>query len=204
MPALTLYVDNNFISPYAMACFVTLVEKNLPFDLQVLDIDDGQHLQPPFRDLAMTGRIPMLVHGDVMLNESSAIIEYLEEAFPDSSRVLPSDIVERAHAREIQAWIRSDLLTLRAERSTVAVFIEPSKEPLSAAGQAAADRLIRIADRLIKGENLFSQWTIADTDLALMLNRLVHNGDPVPEHIAAYAKAQWQRPSVQQWVAKRG
>ncbi|MEJ7807066.1 MAG: glutathione S-transferase, partial [Telluria sp.] len=33
MPALTLYVDANFISPYAMACFVALVEKKLPFDL---------------------------------------------------------------------------------------------------------------------------------------------------------------------------
>jgi len=33
-----------------------------------------------------------------------------------------------------------------------------------------------------------------------MLNRLVLNGDPVPEKLAAYARHQWQRPSVLSWV----
>ncbi len=206
MPALTLYVDSTFISPYAMACFVALVEKQLPFELKTIDLDAAENLQPQYRDLALTGRIPMLVHGDVVLNESSAIVEYLDEAFPapQYARMLPADMVKRAKARQIQAWIRSDLLTLRAERSTVVVFIEPTATPLTVAGQAAAARLIRIAERLIDGEHLFGEWSIADTDLALMLNRLVHNGDPVPERVAAYARAQWQRPSVQAWVAKRG
>ena len=203
MPALSLYVDSNFISPYAMACFVALVEKKLPFDLKTIDLDSGEHLQPKFRDLALTGRVPVLVHGDVMLSESSAIIEYLDEAFPEHARALPADLVKRARARELQAFIRSDLLALRAERSTLVVFVEPTTAPLSAAGQAAAERLIRIAGRLIEGEHLFGDWSIADTDLALMLNRLVHSGDPVPERVAAWARTQWQRPSVQQWVAKR-
>lgn len=205
MPALTLYVDANFISPYAMACFVALVEKQLPFELKTIDIDAGEHLQPPYHNLATTGRIPMLVHGDVVLNESSAIVEYLDDAFPapQFARMLPADIVKRAKARQIQAWIRSDLLALRAERSTVVVFIEPTATPLTEAGQAAAERLIGIAERLIDGEHLFGEWSIADMDLAVMLNRLVHNGDPVPERVAAYARAQWRRPSVQAWVAKR-
>lgn len=205
MPALTLYVDANFVSPYAMACFVALVEKQLPFDLKVLDLDAGEHLQPQFRDLALTGRVPMLVHGDVALTESSAIIDYLEEAFPAPAyaRVLPADMVKRAKAREIQAWIRSDLLALRVERNTMCVFAQPNTTALTVDGQAAADRLIRIAERVIDGAHLFGEWSIADTDLALMLNRLVINGDPVPERVAVYARAQWQRPSVQQWIAKR-
>lgn len=210
MPALTLYVDSNFISPYAMACFVALVEKKLPFDLKPIDIDSGLHLQPPYRDLAPTGRVPMLVHGDggpddLVLNESSAIIEYLDEAFPapQHAPLLPGELSQRARARQVMAWIRSDLLDLRVERSTVGVFIKPSSTPLTTAGQAAAERLCRIADRLIDGEHLFGQWSMADTDLALMLNRLVHNGDPVPERLAACARAQWQRPSVQAWLAIR-
>ncbi|MDH4191976.1 MAG: glutathione S-transferase, partial [Betaproteobacteria bacterium] len=36
--------------------------------------------------------------------------------------------------------------------------------------------------------------------LALMLNRLVLNGDSVPERLAAYARRQWERPSVRRWV----
>jgi glutathione S-transferase len=202
MPSLTLYVDSTFCSPYAMSVYVTLLEKKLDFELKTIDLEGGANLAPAYRDLALTGRVPTLVHGELVLNESSAIIEYLEEAFPAPAyaAVLPGDMVQRARARQVQAWIRSDLLALRAERSTAVVFIEPTPTPLTPAAHSAVERLIRAAERLIDGEHLFGQWSIADTDLALMLNRLVRNGDPVPQRIADYANRQWQRPSVQQWV----
>lgn len=202
MASLTLYADSTFCSPYAMSVYVTLLEKQLDFELKTIDLDGGEHLAPAYRDLALTGRIPTLVHGDLVLNESSAIIEYLDEAFPapDHAAVLPADMVRRARARQVQAWIRGDLLALRAERSTHVVFVEPTSTPLTPAAQAAAERLLRVAERLIDGEHLFGAWSIADTDLAVMLNRLVRNGDPVPQRIADYANRQWQRPSVQQWV----
>ena len=64
------------------------------------------------------------------------------------------------------------------------------------------DRTFSAAEALLpaNSENLFGRWCIADVDLALMLNRLVLNGDPVPERLAAYARHQWQRLSVQLWV----
>ncbi|MBB3257144.1 hypothetical protein F4827_002309 [Paraburkholderia bannensis] len=34
-----------------------------------------------------------------------------------------------------------------------------------------------------------------------MLNRLVLNGDAVPPPLADYARYQWQRPTVQRWLA---
>jgi glutathione S-transferase len=58
------------------------------------------------------------------------------------------------------------------------------------------------SDLLSQGHqlSLFEQWCIADTDLALMLNRLILNGDPVPAVLEDYATHQWQRSSVQQWI----
>jgi glutathione S-transferase len=114
--------------------------------------------------------------------------------------VLPRDLRQRAQARQIQAWLRSDLMPIRSERSTNVIFIEPIARPLTPEGEASAARLIRIAGRLIDGANLFGEWCIADTDLALMLNRLIMNGDPVPQKLKDYAGAQWQRESVQKWV----
>ncbi|WP_409522342.1 hypothetical protein [Nitrincola sp. MINF-07-Sa-05] len=55
----------------------------------------------------------------------------------------------------------------------------------------------------VEAENLFGQWCIADVDLALMINRLTLNGDAVPERLAAYARRQWQRHTVQLWVNQR-
>ena len=204
MSRLSLYVDSTFASPYAMSVFVTLVEKKLDFDLRTVDLEGGEQRLPAYRDLALTGRVPALVHGDLVLGESSAIIDYLEEAFPAPGHraVLPADMQKRARARQVQAWLRSDLPALRTDRNTGVIFFAPVTTPLSAAGQADAERLIRIAERLVDGENLFGLWCIADTELALMLNRLVLNGDPVPQRLADYAGRQWRRASVQQWVAK--
>ena len=40
----------------------------------------------------------------------------------------------------------------------------------------------------------------ADTELAVMLSRLVKNGDPVPAKLKDYVEHQWQRPSLQAWL----
>lgn len=200
---LLLYVDGQFASPYAMSAFVALREKSLPFRLETVDLGAGANTRPPFARMSVTKRVPTLVHGDFHLSESSAICEYLEEAFPGSGgRLYPTDLRGRARAREVQAWLRSDLLALRMERSTEVVFYGTTAAPLSAQARAAVEKLFAAADRLIPkdGEYLCGEWCIADVDLALMLHRLVLHGDPVPERIAAYARHQWTRPSVQSWV----
>lgn len=203
--ALKLYTDRDFHSPYAMSVFVGLTEKKLPFTVETVDLGAGEEKLAPYRDLALTARVPALDHDGFVLSESSAIVEYLDEAFPapEHAALLPADPRQRARARQIQAWLRSDLLALRGERSTRVVFVGPVDTPLSRDGQAAADKLIRIADALVGGPQLFGAWCIADTDLALMLNRLILNGDPVPAKLRDYAAGQWQRPSVQQWLQPR-
>ncbi len=199
--SLRLYVDALFTSPYAMSVFVTLREKGLDFELLTLNLDAAQHHTPDFAQLSLTQRVPTLVDGDFALSESSAITEYLEQAYP-ATPVYPAGLEPRARARQVQAWLRSDLLPIREERSTQVVFYAKHMPPLSPAGQAAAARLIGAAQALLtdNGPNLFGEWSIADLDLAVMLNRLILNGDEVPARLVAYAQHQWQRPSVQEWV----
>ncbi|MCZ7653269.1 MAG: hypothetical protein M5R42_01795 [Rhodocyclaceae bacterium] len=97
---------------------------------------------------------------------------------------------------------RSDLMALREERPTTVVFKAAVCKPLTEAGRAAADKLIRVAASLIGegADHLFGDWCIADTELALMLNRLVAHGDAVPENLKCYVQVQWARPSVQAWL----
>lgn len=196
-----LYADAQFTSPYAMSVFVTLHEKQLPFDLSTVDLDSHANHEAKYAATSLTQRVPTLVEGDFALSESSAITEYLEEAFPQT-RVYPQDRLLRARARQVQAWLRSDLMPIREERSTQVVFYGVRGAPLSSAAQAAAQKLLSAAEALlpVNAENLFGDWCIADTDLAVMLNRLVMHGDPVPARLAAYATRQWQRPSVQLWA----
>lgn len=196
-----LYVDAQFTSPYAMSVFVTLQEKGLPFEVHTLDLDALEQQAPAFAGLSVTQRVPTLEQGGFALSESSAITEYLDEVFPQMP-VYPTEPRQRARARQIQAWLRSDLLPIRQERSTLVVFCGIKYGPLSTQAQMAADKLIAAAQHwLAAGDDyLFGQWSIADVDLAVMLNRLILNGDPVPAPLVAYAQRQWQRPSVQAWV----
>jgi glutathione S-transferase len=157
--------------------------------------------------VSLTQRVPAIVHGNFHLSESSAITEYLEEEFPapGCASVYPHDRQKRALARQVQAWLRSDLISLREERSTETIFLnKPADRPLSGRAQASAEKLIAAADQLVPegAGNIFGDWCIADTDLAVMLNRLILNGDAVPSRLKAYAGLQWQRASVQQWVNK--
>ncbi|QXI30599.1 glutathione transferase [Pseudomonas vanderleydeniana] len=199
---LRLYVDAQYTSPYALSVFVALREKALEFDLQPLDLDAHEQQAQGYAGLSLTQRVPTLEQGGFALSESSAITEYLEEQFAQAP-IYPRDARQRARVRQVQAWLRSDLQALRQERSTLVIFYGQKAGPLSAAGEAAARKLIEAAQLLLGDgrEYLCGQWSIADIDLALMLNRLILNGDPVPAGLVDYARRQWQHPAVQEWLA---
>nr|WP_218576435.1 glutathione transferase [Pseudomonas sp. SLFW] len=198
---LRLYVDAQYTSPYALSAFVVLREKGLDFEWIPVDLEAGEQQGPQYTALSVTQRVPTLVHGDFSLSESSAIDEYLEEVFPGAP-VYPRNPQRRAKAREVQAWLRSDLAPLRQERSTLVVFYGQHAPALTPVAKAAAQKLIEGAEALLPdgAGDLFGEWSIADVELALMLNRLILNGDDVPEALVRYAKRQWARPSVQEWV----
>jgi glutathione S-transferase len=203
---LVLYGEKNFESPYVFSCWVALKEKALPFELETMSLAAGEHRKGDYPSRSITGRVPSLRHGDFWLAESSAIDEYLEDVFPPPAypRLYPPDPPARARARQVQAWVRSDLMPVREERPTSSVFSKEPVKPLGDAAKAAVERLLRGADALVpEGDgHLFGAFGIADADLAMMLMRLVANGDPVPAKLAAYARRVWERPSVKSWLAK--
>ena len=203
---LTLYGNHVFSSPYVFSVFVALTEKGLRFDLELLDLESGEHRRGEYPERSFTARVPALRHGDVWIAESSAIDEYLEETFPPPRwpRLYPDDRALCAKVRMVQAFVRSDLAALRAERPTSTLFQGEAPRPLSPEAKASAERLCEVAGRFLPdgASYLAGAFTIADADLALMLQRLVANGDPCPPRLASYARAIFERPSVRAWLAR--
>jgi glutathione S-transferase len=203
---LVLWGESKFQSPYVFSCWVALQEKAIPFELRTMSLEAGEHRRGDYPSRSVTGRVPSLQHGDLWLAESSAIDEYLEDAFgpPRHPAIYPQGATERARARQLQAWLRSDLVALRDERPTSSVFCGEPVKPLTAAGKEAADRVVRATEALLPpgATHLFGAFSIADADLAMMLQRLVANGDPVPARVKAYAEVIWKRPSIQSWLSK--
>ena len=205
MATLRLSVDTYWTSAYAFSVFVALKEKGLPFTVHAVALHQGEHRRPEALAASLTGRVPVLFHDGWTLSESSAIDEYLEDVFPHPGhpRLFPEDARERARARQLMAWVRSDLGPIRQERPTTTLFYEDMDvQPLSTQAQGSAARLLAVADALIpEGRTtLFANFCIADADFALMLLRLLWNAHPAPKKVQAYVEAQWARPSVREWV----
>jgi len=204
MEPLVLHVDGFWNSPYAFSVFVCLKEKGLAFELREVKLHEQAQRAPDFGAKSVTSRVPLLEHGAFRLSESSAIVEYLEDTFapPRHAATLPAAPRDRARARQIMAWIRSDLMPIREERATHTFLYGHPVRALSPAGKVAAAKLIAAASAFIPdgSTSLFDSFSIADADLAMMLMRLVGNGDDVPTKLRDFVAAQWQRPSVREWV----
>ncbi len=205
MADFTLHAETLWASPYAFSSFVALREKNAPFDLVEVDLAHGAHRHAGYATRSITGRVPSLEHQGFRLAESSAIAEYLEEVLPPPRfpRLFPEAVRDRARARQVMAWLRSDVPVLRDERSTMTMFYSASRpRPLSGPASRDVERLVHVAEQLVPADGgpLFGAWALVDAELAFMLHRLIMKGDPIPERIAAYARAQWARPSVREFV----
>ncbi len=200
---LTLYCDSFWISPWVYSCWVALEEKQLGYDVVEISLGAGAQRDPAYANATITERVPALRHGDFMLAESSAIVEYLEEAFSGEPPMLPRELRQRARCRQLTSWIRSeDTAPIRSERPTTTMFYERAARPLSDAARSAADKLFRIAERLLPdgAAALFGHFSIADAELAFLLQRLILNGDAVPDRLRNWADGIWQRPTIEAFV----
>ena len=166
-PVITLWSDADFFSPYVMSVYVALQEKSLPFTLKTVDLNRGEHLQAGWTGYAATRRVPLLEVDDFALSESSAITEYLDERFapPEWERIYPHDLQKRARARQIQAWLRSDLMPIREERSTAVVFdgiLNRDPVPASTLNPAVPHELDRIIAKALEKDRAMRYQTAAD------------------------------------------
>src|ERR1700730_9277264 len=97
---ITLYYGSG--SPYAWRAQLALEHKALPYELKVLSFSAGDTRKPEFVALNPRHRVPVLVDDDFVLYESSAIVEYLDEAYPGRGAPLfPGDARTRAIIRRM-------------------------------------------------------------------------------------------------------
>jgi maleylacetoacetate isomerase len=93
--------------------------KNISYERVDIDLlrctqEDGSS----FLRLNSQGMVPTVVHGDLVLSQSIAIAEYLDEIFP-TPRLLPSDVKARARVRALALMIACDgqpIVNLRIRR----------------------------------------------------------------------------------------
>ena len=199
--SIVLYVEASWCSPWVCLVWTTLREKQIPFTTATGMLRLRSGAIELLRERTLTGTAPVLQHGTFWLAESLAIVEYLEEMFPQP-RVLPAEIHDRARARQVMAWMRHDHALLREERPSERIFYPATVAPLSPAAREMADQVIAVAEKLgadARGR-VFETFGVFDVELAFALMRLIATGHAVPERLRDYAAAVWARPSVREFV----
>jgi maleylpyruvate isomerase len=99
-----------FRSSAAYRVRIALNLKGLDYEYAPVHLlrDGGQQLKPEYRELNPDGIVPTLIDGDDVLNQSLAIIEYLEETHPEPP-LLPRAPVDRAFVRSIALQVACEI-----------------------------------------------------------------------------------------------
>jgi len=94
---------------------IALNLKGLQTEYLPVDLRTEQHLQAAFKAINPQGLVPALVDGDQVLIQSPAIIEWLEEKYPNPP-LLPADAQQRAHVRALAAMVGCDIHPINNRR----------------------------------------------------------------------------------------
>jgi len=86
-----------------------LEEVGAPYELKLLSLEAREHKTPEYLAINPMGRVPTLVHGDIVVTETGAINAYLADAFPGANLAPPVDSPLRG---EYYRWIFYSVATM--------------------------------------------------------------------------------------------
>ena len=208
---LQLYIGNKNYSSWSMRPWVLLTQAGIAFDEVMVrfdSFDPGSAFKKTLANATPTGKVPLLVDGDLAVWDTLAIAEYVAEQYPDK-QLWPADKAARARARSICAEMHSGFTALRgncpmnidANLADTGALIWRDKPAV----RADVQRLVDMWSALLaehRGPLLFGNFTVADAYFAPVCMRLKTYALPVPPAIAAYVDRVCALPGVQAWITQ--
>lgn len=139
--SVTLYYGSG--SAYAWRVWLALEHKTVTYDLKVLSFSAGDLRTPEYTRLNPRQRVPTLVDGDFVIRESAAIMEYVEERWPQAP-LFAGELRARAEQRRMIREADDDVGGKIGELFA-AVFAPPEKSDAQALAAAVADMQAEVA-----------------------------------------------------------
>jgi glutathione S-transferase len=101
-PVITII--GSYVSPYVRKVLACLALKQLDYRIDPIAPFYGDD---EFARLSPLRRVPVLIDDRVTLCDSSVIVQYLEDRYPDRYALHPPDVVDRARARWLEEYADS-------------------------------------------------------------------------------------------------
>jgi glutathione S-transferase len=203
---LKLFIGNKSYSSWSLRGWLAAKISGLPFEENVVPLyDDAWEKRREGDEFApSSGKVPILWDGDVVVWDSLAIIEYLNEK-SGGDKFWPFDEAARAMARSMCAEMHSGFAALRRHHSMNTRRIYPPAEVLPEV-KADIERIMELwAQARARyggdGDFLFGSFSAADIMYAPVVTRFITYSLPVAQFAIPYMQAVIAHPFMQAWIA---
>lgn len=202
------------LSLFSRKVEIALAEKGLDYERVMVPFSQAEGYFPKHPDVLAAnpkGQVPVFVDDDLTLFDSTLIIEYLEDVYPDPA-LLPEDPVARARCRLLELTADEILLPMIVPimYRTEPPDPDPAKQRARQAEGERAEKEIgafyAATEKRLENKMYFEDMFSA-ADIALFMDILFANRlggpplDPYPKLIAWYDRVA-ARPSVARVVAE--
>lgn len=202
MAGATLLISSKNYSSWSLRGYLLARLSGLPFEEKIVDPDDPANR----KELLMQSssiRVPALMHDDVVIWDTLAIAEYLNEVFP-AAGMLPTDRAARARCRSISGEMHSGFTALREALPMNLKLFRPGFTVWSAV-QADIDHVTEIWSECLttwKGPWLFGpKPTIADAMYAPVATRFRSYDVKMEGMCERYCQQIMAWPEMKAWFA---
>ncbi|NDJ22186.1 glutathione S-transferase family protein [Nostoc sp. B(2019)] len=184
----------NPLSPNARRVWITLLEKEIPFESIILNLD-GDQLQPEFLTINPFHHIPVVVDDGFQIVESLAIMDYLESKYPTPA-MLPTEPQALAIVRMVQMVTANELFP-----QVIALIYESEDSPQFARAKQNIDKVLQFFTQVLGDRSFFGSEQLTLADIVAGIG--VHSLPLLGFHLSNYPKLnQWserlmERPTWQ-------
>ena len=202
MGDLTLVIGNKNYSSWSLRPWLAMRHAGIPFEERLLLLFD-ENWKEAIARFSPSGRVPVLLHGGRRVWETLAILEYVNELFPDAG-LWPPDRDARAHARAIANEMHAGFTALRNQ---MPMNLRRGDLKGKGCGPGVDGDIARICAiwrdcRARWGEGgdfLFGAFGAADAMFAPVVTRLDTYGIDLDDICAAYSRAVLSLPAFVEW-----
>ncbi len=182
-----------------------LAELGVDYEMVAVDLATGAQRAPEYLRINPNGLVPTLVDDERVLWESSAILLYLAEKYPQAD-LLPQALAQRAQAYQWLVWQPSTFNPPRQRLVGELAKLEAAQDAQAIATLRAtiAHNLEILAEALGGNDYLLGPYTLADLVMLPHLAALNDAGFPLPDTLSRYLEHLAARPAWQATLAWQG
>lgn len=206
---LILVIGNKNLSSWSMRPWLVLKASGLKFKEINIELDTPETTKN-IKQYSPTGKVPVLVHGDLHVWDSLAISEYIAELTADlapDKNLWPVDLQDRAIARSYVAEMHSGFMSLRNQLS-MDISLRTEIKHLVPGTISDIERIISMWDEALsnsKGPFLFGEFGIVDAFYAPVVFRFQSYGIQIKnKKVQKYMQSILKLDIVQEWVKSSG